>query len=104
MSPEHARELADRRIVRVTPTADPRRWRIETGSKVGVIAGDDWVLRIAPKLNVPHLLFLLGYSVRPQGWKQLLASFDDTSDLVGAVANGFSWHLEEALREGPVYG
>jgi 5-methylcytosine-specific restriction enzyme subunit McrC len=104
IDPAHALELAQMRIVRVTPVQAPDLWQIETDSKVGVIVGNDWELRIQPKLAVPKLLFLLAYSQRPNGWKNLLAGFEETDELLDAVAAGFSWQLDRALDEGPLRG
>ena len=58
---EHC-ELAD---VRAGPT--PGTWRVTTASRVGVVVDDGWELRVSPKMNVPHLMFLLAYARDPTG-------------------------------------
>jgi 5-methylcytosine-specific restriction enzyme subunit McrC len=104
IDPAHALELSQQRVVRVSPVQAPDLWLIETDSKVGVLVGDGWELRIQPRLAIPKLLFLLAYSQRPNGWKELLAGFEQTDELFDAVAAGFSWQLERALDEGPLRG
>ena len=104
MAPEHALELSRQNIVRVVLEEPPDRWRLESGSKVGVLVGDGWELRIRPRLAVPKLLFLLAYSIRPEGWKDLVAGFQEEDELLDAVASGFSWHVERALEQGVLRG
>jgi 5-methylcytosine-specific restriction enzyme subunit McrC len=104
MDPEHALELARLRVARVIPEAPPDLWRIETDSKVGVLVGEGWELRIRPRLAIPKLLFLLAYSIRPDGWMDLVAGFEKEDELLDAVAAGFSWHVERALEQGVLRG
>lgn len=104
IDPVHALELSRLGVVRVSPLQAPDLWLLEAGSKVGILVGDGWELRVRPKLAVPKLLFLLAYSRRPDGWKELIAGFEETDELLDAVAAGFSWQLERALEQGPLHG
>ena len=52
----------------------------------------------------PSCSFFWPTSQRPDGWKELLAGFEQTDDLFDAVSAGFSWQLERALDEGPLQG
>jgi 5-methylcytosine-specific restriction enzyme subunit McrC len=104
IDPAHALELARLGVVRVAPIQPPNRWRIETDSKVGILVGNGWELRISPKLEIPKLLFLLAYSLQPDGWKDIVTGFEDETELLDAVASGFSWHLDRALEQGPIRG
>jgi 5-methylcytosine-specific restriction enzyme subunit McrC len=104
MAPEHALELARQGVVKVSPVESPDLWQLESGSKVGILVGDGWDLRIRPKLDVPKLLFLLAYSSRPQGWRDLVADFSEAEELFDAVASGFSWHVTQAIEQGVLRG
>jgi 5-methylcytosine-specific restriction enzyme subunit McrC len=104
MDEGHASELAKMRIVRVEPVAPPSRWRLIPDSRVGVLVGDGWELRIRPKLDVPKLLFLLGYSEDPKGWADVIAGFGEVDELLDALAAGFAWHATRALAPGPLHG
>lgn len=91
-------------VVTATPIAPPGRWQLEAGSSVGVLVGDDWVLRINPRMNVPRLMFLLAYSMKPEGWLGDVVSFEQAEDVVDALAAGFATHAERALEQGVLRG
>jgi len=71
---------------------------------VGITLGEDWELRVQPRLSIPNLFFLLGYSSDSAGWRRFAAGFREDRDLFGAVAAGFSFHAIEALRPGVLHG
>lgn len=79
-------------------------WEIRTGSKIGVVVGDDWELRVTPRIDVPRLMFLLAYAQDQRGWKKITAQFGREDDLFGAIASGFSWHATWALDRGLLRG
>lgn len=99
----HATELAQTRVVTVEPGDAPGTWWLGTTSYVGVLVGDGWQIGIRPRLAIPRLLFLLAYSLRPDGWKDTLAVFDRETRLHDAVASGFAFHAERALRPGVLH-
>lgn len=82
-------------------------WRVRAGSKIGVVIGDGWELRIMPRLPIPKLMFLLGYASDPRGWRRLVAGFEEETDLFAAIASGFSWHatwaIDRALLRGYIH-
>jgi 5-methylcytosine-specific restriction enzyme subunit McrC len=104
MEEEHAFELAALKAVRVEPVRRPSLWRIVPDARVGVVVGEGWTLRIQPRLKIPKLLFLLAYSERPEGWRDLEASFGEVDELLDAIASGFAWHAQQALALGPLRG
>lgn len=79
-------------------------WEIRTNSKVGVVFGDDWELRVMPRLNVPRLMFLLSYSLDPKGWRRLSSTFEGADDIIAALATGFAIHATHALDRGLLRG
>src|SRR4051794_40806258 len=102
MDERHAAELAKMRVVRVEAASPPSQWRVVPDSRVGVLVGDGWELRIQPRLKVPKLLFLLGYSEDPAGWADVAAGFGEVDELLDALAAGFAWHATRALAPGPL--
>lgn len=79
-------------------------YSIRTSSLVGVLVTDELELRVVPHLDVPRLMFLLGYAKDPNGWKNIVASFDEVDDLLTAIASGFSWQATWALDRGVMRG
>jgi 5-methylcytosine-specific restriction enzyme subunit McrC len=104
MEPDHARELAAQGVVRVEVDRPPTSWWLQPDSRVGVITGDGWELRVDPRLRIPKLLFLLAYSARPDGWHDTVTRFGEEEDVLAAVASGFSWHATRALERGVLRG
>jgi 5-methylcytosine-specific restriction enzyme subunit McrC len=82
----------------------PARWRLVTDSRVGVLTVSDYEIRVAPKLAIPRLMFLLGYAADPHGWRELGPRFDVEDDLFAAVAHGFALQAERALSPAPLRG
>lgn len=80
------------------------RFRIKTGSRVGVVVGPDWELRVRPRLEVPQLFFLLSYARDPKGWRQQRALFGSDRGLFDAMAEGFSHLALDALERGVLRG
>jgi 5-methylcytosine-specific restriction enzyme subunit McrC len=96
--------LAATGVVKVVPIETPRRWQIEADSRVGVVVGDGWELRINPHLDIPKLFFLLGYSLRPDGWRDAVTGMAREQDVVEALASGFAAHAERAVEQGLLHG
>jgi len=100
LTDDHAAALAQTGVITVEPTEQPGSWSLSTDSRVGVLVGDGWQIGIRPRLAIPRLLFLLAYSLRPDGWKNTLAVFEREERLFDAIAAGFAVHAERALRPG----
>ncbi|MGH2833570.1 MAG: McrC family protein [Solirubrobacteraceae bacterium] len=96
--------LAASGVVKVSPARPPWRWRIETGSHVGIIVGEGWELRIRPHIEVPKLLFLLTYSLVPDGWEGVLTAMQSECDVVQALASGFCLHAGRVMEQGLLRG
>jgi 5-methylcytosine-specific restriction enzyme subunit McrC len=97
LSPEQAAAIEREELANVLAGPAPGIWRVKTGSKVGVLVGEDWEVRVSPKLKVPQLMFLLAYAVDQRGWRNLVTGFEAEPELFAAIANGFSWHATWAL-------
>ncbi|MEV4895209.1 hypothetical protein AB0K48_38110 [Nonomuraea sp. NPDC055795] len=87
----------------------PDRWRVKAGRKIGVTVvtvpgGQTITLRIKPKLPIARLLFLLGYSLDPKGWREEEVRLGDESELLPALARLFERQTWQALRQGLIQG
>jgi 5-methylcytosine-specific restriction enzyme subunit McrC len=104
LDPQHAVQLASMGIVKVVPEQGRDIWRLEPDSRVGVLVGDGWELRIMPKLKIPRLYFLLAYAYDRNGWRDLAVGFEQEDDVISALAGGFALHAERALHTGVLRG
>lgn len=96
--------LAETGVATVVPTRRAGWWRVSAVRKVGIIVLDGVEVRIAPKMPVARLLFLLGYVRDPHAWRDPTVTFAQVDDLVAAVAHGFVRQAERALRHGVLHG
>jgi 5-methylcytosine-specific restriction enzyme subunit McrC len=101
---EHAAAIHETGVVRVSPLGEPDLWCLEPDSRVGVLVGDGWEVRIRPRLKIPCLYFLLAYAFDREGWRNLEAEFAEADDVVSALAAGFALHAERALHRGLLRG
>lgn len=107
---EIGRSLAVSRVVEAAPDLyRPGCWRLRAGGKVGAVAlrapGHSPVtLRIAPKVPVVRLFFLIGYASNPRIHRDGEVSVAEQEDLLPALAHGFERSLERALRQGVLQG
>jgi 5-methylcytosine-specific restriction enzyme subunit McrC len=107
---EVGRSLAASRIVEAAP--DPYRsgcWRLRAGGKVGAVAlrspgHSPFTLRIAPKVPVARLFFLIGYASNPRIHRDGEVSAAEQDELLPALSQGFERSLERALRKGVLQG
>ncbi|KPH98270.1 5-methylcytosine restriction system component-like protein [Actinobacteria bacterium OV450] len=88
---------------------EPGTWRLRAGSKVGVVAlavpgAGTVTVRITPKVPVPRLFFLLGYSTDPSGWQDGMVDLAEHSDLLPALAHAVERQIDRALRQGLLQG
>jgi len=91
------------KLVEIAPTADPERWEIRVGRKIGVARAGDLQVTIAPKVPINRLIFLLGHSTHV-GWSADEVVLDDDADLLPAVAEVFSRLAQRALEQGLLHG
>ncbi|MFF7788891.1 McrC family protein [Streptomyces sp. NPDC007991] len=106
------RALAAGDIVDAAP--DPYiagHWALRAGSKVGAVAvavpGSDGPVRVrvAPKVSIARLFFLLGYSLDPKGgWRDGEVDVTGHRDLLPALAHAVERQIDRALRQGLLQG
>ncbi|MFI1068526.1 McrC family protein [Streptomyces puniciscabiei] len=89
----------------------PGRWSLRAGSKVGAVAiaghGEEEpvTVRIAPKVPIGRLFFLLGYSLDPGGiWRDGEVDVAGHRELLPALAHAVERQVDRALRQGLLQG
>ncbi|MDX6602984.1 MAG: 5-methylcytosine-specific restriction enzyme subunit McrC [Solirubrobacterales bacterium] len=90
--------------VSVAPADEGGLFVLDPGNNVGAIQLGKRRFELRPKIAVRRLLFLLSYSMDPSRWRQQGFDFAQDTDLFEAVAPGFAYQVEEALRGGPLLG
>ncbi|MET9845667.1 McrC family protein [Streptomyces ossamyceticus] len=86
-------------------------WSLRAGSKVGAVAvavpggGGPITVRVAPKVPIARLFFLLGYSLDPKGGRRD-GEVDVAAhrDLLPALAHAVERQIDRALRQGLLQG
>jgi len=101
---EVALAVAASGLVRVELERPPERWRLIADSRVGIALGDEWEIRVVPRLAIPRLIFLLGYASDPNGWRELTAPMAREDEFFRAVASGFATHAWRAVEAGVLRG
>jgi hypothetical protein len=97
-------------VVEADPDAfRPGIWRVSPGRKVGtatvaVRGGGTVLVRIAPKVPVARLLFLLGYSRNAKGWREEDVRTAGVDELLPAMGRLYEQQAESALRQGLLQG
>ena len=105
LSAEQGRRLAASGVVTATPSPfHPDLWDVGARGKVGVARVGDVEVWVAPKLPIERLLFLVGYSADPKGWRDELVALDTRDSLVPAIAQALWRQAERALRHGLLQG
>jgi 5-methylcytosine-specific restriction enzyme subunit McrC len=104
------RALADGGYVKASPDPHvPGNWRLAAGSMVGAFTvaapGHAPVtVRVVPKMSIGRLFFLLGYAIKPKGWREDQVEVAEHQGLLPALAHAFERQAERALRQGLLQG
>ncbi|MGV9567132.1 McrC family protein [Streptomyces sp. NPDC003480] len=111
LPPAAGQALASSGVVEARPDSDapsdPNRWQVRALNYVGVARIREVELRIAPKLPIRRLFFLLGYAADPNGVKRLdggEVQVGEGSGLLPAVAHVFERQADRAIRQGLLQG
>lgn len=99
-----ARALARSDIVTVQPGEVAGRWRVRAGRYVGAARLGDVEIRIAPKVRVDRLLFLVGYATAGTRWRDEDLLLDRAPRLVPVLAEALWRQAGRALRQGLLQG
>lgn len=94
-----AAEIARLRIATVTPIGDGQ-WLVGGIAKVGVVRIGDTEFRIAPKVPLDRLFFLLSRTLDWEAWREEDVSLDSIDDLYPAIVELFARSAERVVRAG----
>jgi 5-methylcytosine-specific restriction enzyme subunit McrC len=99
------RRLAASGVVTAVPSAErPGRWLVAPAGKVGAARIGDVTVRVAPKVAIARLLFLLGYSLHGAAWQASTVPLGEEAELVPAVASALWRQVERAIHQGLLPG
>jgi 5-methylcytosine-specific restriction enzyme subunit McrC len=101
---EQAGRLTSSGLVQVKLGDRGGLWLVRDNGMVGAARLGDVELRIAPKITIPRLFFLLGYAERRIFWRDEELDAGAHPDLLPAVAHAFARQADRALRQGVLLG
>ncbi|MET8676549.1 restriction endonuclease [Streptomyces sp. NPDC004647] len=105
LDPATGQALAASQVVETRPTPyDAGLWQVRALAKVGVAKIASVELRIAPKIPIRRLFFLLGYVRNPRGWREHPVEVGEESGLLPALAYAFERQADRAVRQGILQG
>src|SRR5690606_38389124 len=80
------------------------RWQVRSRGYVGAARVGDVEVRIAPKLPVDRLLFLVGFAASGRHWRPDDVPYAPADELVPVLAEALSRQVNAALRQGLLQG
>jgi len=105
LSLDQGRALAASGVATAAPS--PYRsgiWLVGPASKVGAARVGEVIVRIAPKVRIERLLFLLGYSLHGRAWQIETVPVTEADDLVPAIARALWRQVSRAIHQGVLPG
>jgi len=105
LTADQGRLLAASGVVTAVPSPFAAgTWLVGAAGKVGAARVGDMVIRIAPKVSIDRLLFLVGYSVHGAGWLREQVDVAGAPDLVPVVAQALWRQVSRAVAQGLLPG
>ena len=87
-------------LVETFRTGDPAWWELRPGGRVGAVRVGDLDVRVAPKVDIERIVFLLGYRLRGVAWQESVVPVEAADDIVHVLANMLIRSITEAIRPG----
>jgi 5-methylcytosine-specific restriction enzyme subunit McrC len=102
---DQGRRLARSGVVRSVPSPyDPRSWLVGPAGKVGAARIADVEVRIAPKVPIGRLLFLVGYAQHGAAWRPEDVPLPEVTGLVPVMGQILWRQTERAIHQGLLPG
>lgn len=99
-----AQVLAASGLVEPVRTADPDWWELRPGGKVGAVRVGDAEVRVAPKVPIERIVFMLGYRLRGVSWQENPVPVEAADDVVHVLGEILVRAVAEAVRPGLLQG
>lgn len=105
LSPIEYETLRSLAIVDVTPTLETGVYSISAGRKIGAVSVGDRQVIVRPKIaDLNRLVFLLGYSLNRDIWRDDHVRLTEADELLPALAEAFSRLAARATEQGLLQG
>lgn len=105
LTPVEYRSLRELAIVDVTPTLDAGMFELAAGRKIGAVAVGERQVIVRPKItDLNRLVFLLGYSLHRDIWRDDRVRLAEADELLPALAEAFSRLATRATEQGLLQG
>lgn len=105
LSPTEYETLRSLAIVDVTPTLETGVYSISAGRKIGAVSVGDRQVIVRPKIaDLNRLVFLLGYSLNRDIWRDDHVRLTEADELLPALAEAFSRLAARATEQGLLQG
>jgi 5-methylcytosine-specific restriction enzyme subunit McrC len=105
LTADQGRLLAASGVVTAVPSPFAAgTWLVGAAGKVGAARVGDIVVRIAPKVPIDRLLFLVGYAAHGAGWLREQVDVAAAADLVPSVAQALWRQVSRAVAQGLLPG
>lgn len=79
-------------------------WEVRPGGKVGAVRVGSLEVRVAPKVPIERIIFMLGYRLRGVSWQEAPVRVDAADDVIQALAEMFTRAVTQAVRPGLLQG
>jgi 5-methylcytosine-specific restriction enzyme subunit McrC len=99
-----AQVLAASGLVEPVRTDDPGWWELRPGGKVGAVRVGTVEVRVAPKVPIDRIVFMLGYRLRGITWQDQPLPVEAADDVVQLLAEVFTRAVTETVRPGLLQG
>jgi 5-methylcytosine-specific restriction enzyme subunit McrC len=99
-----AQALAASKLVTPVRTADVGWWELKPGGAVGAVRVGGLDVRVAPKVDIDRIVFMLGYRLRGITWQDAVVPVEAAPDVVHVLAEVFTRAVAEAVRPGLLQG
>jgi 5-methylcytosine-specific restriction enzyme subunit McrC len=99
-----AQALSTSKLVDTVRTGDAGWWELKPGGKVGAVRVGSLEVRVAPKVDIDRIVFMLGYRLRGIRWQDASVLVDAASDVVHVLAEVFTRAVADAVRPGLLQG
>jgi 5-methylcytosine-specific restriction enzyme subunit McrC len=100
LTPDESVAVAQSGLVEVAPTSESGWWELRPGSSVGVVTVGVLEIRVAPKIPIDRIIYMLGYGLRGVTWQEAPVPVDLDTDVIQVLGQVFTRSVAEALKPG----